>query len=347
MVDCNCCWHYLGKLKMSFRIRDLETILFAGLISCVLPLAQAQNTSGGDHIIYSSPQGKAASSAPVPMTQAPQAQEPESPPSSPMSVDIFADPAQQQMFPVIPPAQLQNNAQNQDDITDPMGVRKELSVPTAAEMMKVPTPEQMFGLPDRNPLDATIKPSDLTTGDTNDLSLEKTDEPVWANVWSGKTGDVNSNGTERASGFFGGFFDNATRNEDGFGNHDWGSTETSFGAPQTTGEPQASGEQGASWVAGLGAGTPSVSVGQAQNNFSSPNDASSGGFGSQSPFLPPQARRFDSTKALPQLPALPAVPGRKDVDAGPQTAPSWVPKPPPWTQSQTPFGTAVQLNPQH
>ena len=326
---------------MSFQIRDLETILFAGLIFCVLPLAQAQNTSGGDHIIYSSPQGKVAPSAPVPMTQAPQAQEPESPPSSPMSVDIFADPAQQQMFPVIPPAQLQNNAQNQDDITDPMGVHKEFNIPTAAEMMKVPTPEQIFGLPDRNTLDAITRTSDLTAGDTNGLSSEKTDESVWANLWSGKTASVNSNGTERASGFFGGFFDSASRNEDGFGNHGWGSTETSFGASQTIGE------QGQSWVAAFGAGTPSVPVQSAQNNLSLPNYASGGGFSSQSPFLPPQARRFDSTKTLPQLPALPAVPGRKDVDAGSQTAPSWAPKPPPWTQSQTPFGTAAPLNPQH
>ena len=337
---------------MSFRIRDLETILFAGLIFCVLPLAQAQNTSGGDHIIYSSPQGKVTPSAPVPMTQAPQAQEPEGPPSSPMSVDIFAEPTPQPMFPVIPPAQLQNNAQNQNDITDPMGVHKELNIPTAAEMMNVPTPEQMFGLPDHTTLDGMTKPSDLITGNTNGFSLEKTDElktdePAWASVWSGNAGSVNSNGTERAQGFFGGFFDSATRSQDGFGNHGWGSTETSFGAPQTTGESQTGDELGQSWVAGLGAGTPTASVEPAQNNFSSPNDASSGGFSSQSPFLLPQATRFDSTKALPQLPALPALPGRKNADTQPETAPSWGPKPPPWTQSQTPFGTAVQLNPQH
>ena len=325
---------------MIFRIRDLEAILFAVVISCVLPLAKAQST-GGDHIIYSSPQGKVASSAPVPMAQAPQSQELESPPSSQMGVNIFADPAPQQMFPNVPPAQPQNNAQNQDDFTDPMGLHKEFSIPTTAEMMKVPTPEQIFGIPDQIAADAATKPSDLTTGDTNGLSLETSDEPAWANVWSRETGGVNSNGTEQASGFFGGFFDSATRNENGFGDHFWGSTETSFVPPQT------SEEQGQSWASALDTSTPPAPDEPAQNNFSPPNNASSDGSSSQSPFLPPQVRRFDNVKMLPQLPALPVLPGRKDVDTTPPTAPSWALEPPPWTQPQTPFGTAVRLSPQH
>ena len=336
---------------MSFQIRDFETALVAGVIFCVLPLAQAQkaqapNTSGGDHIIFSSPQGKVTSTAPVPMVQAPASQELESPPSGQINVNLFAGPTPPPMFPAIPPVQLPNNEQNQDDFTDPMGIHKELRMPTAAQLMKVPTPEQIFGLPQRNLPDALTtltKSSEFTSGDTNGPSLYKTDGPVWANLWSGKTESVNSNGTERASRFFGGFFDTAARNENGFGNHAWGSTDTSFGPPQ------ASGEQGQSWVAALGADTPPAAVEPAQNNFSLPNNASSGGFSSRSPFLPPEASRMDSAKMLPQLPMLPALPGRKDADADtrPATAPSWAPKPPPWTQSQTPFGTAVQLSPQH
>ena len=318
---------------MSFRIRDLEAIVLAGLVFGILPLAKAQSTSG-DHIVYSSPQGKVTPATPPPMVQPPQPEELEIPSDNQINANIFAEPEPEPMFPAFPPAQLLNNAQKQDDLTDPMGIRKELGVQTAAEMMNVPTAEQIFGLPERNSPDALTKPSDSTTGDTNGFVSETTIAAGWTNMWSGSTGVINSNRTERASGFFGGFFDSA-QNDNGFGNHDWGSAETSF-AP-----PQASGEQEKSWDAALSAGTPPATVVEPQNNFSWPNSASSEGFSSQSPFLPPQV---SSQKALPQLPTLPSLPGRKVAGTQPPTTPSWAPKPPPWTQAQTPFGTPVQLN---
>jgi hypothetical protein len=333
-------------LKMSFRIRDLEAILFAGLIFGILPLANAQSSSGqsssaqpssGNHIIYSTPQGKVTSSPPE--EQATQPRE-ESPPDSQMNVNIFADPTPAQPFPIVPPQLLNNNPQNQIDSTDPREIRKELGVPTAQQMMQVPTAEQMFGLPQRNNPDPLTRSSDSMTGETNGLSSGTIDEPAWAKVWAGSIGGNNTNGTERASGIFSGFFDSARNGNDNvFGNH-WSSTEASL-AP-----PQASAEQDQSWDTTLGASTPPPApvMQSAQNSFSSSDSASSAGFSSQSPFLPP---RLTKVGALPQLPGLPALPGRKQVDTQPPTAPSWTPKPPPWTQSQTPFGTAVQLNPQH
>lgn len=330
---------------MSFRIRDLAALLFAGLIFCILPPANAQSSSGqsssaqslsGNHIIYSTPQGKVTPTPPV--DQPTQPQELESPPDSQMDVNIFADPTPAPVFPVVPPQWL-NKAQNQSDSTDPRDIRKELGVQTARQMMQVPTAEQMFGLPERNSPDGLTSSSDSAMGETNGLASGTTDEPAWAKVWAGNIGEKNTNGTERASGLFSGFFDSArNQNESVFGNH-WSSTDTS-GAP-----PQGGSEPDQSWDTTLGASTPPTPVmQQAQNGFSSPDSASSGAFSSQSPFLPP---RLTKVGALPQLPALPALPGRKQVDTQPPTAPSWTPKPPPWTQSQTPFGTAVQLNPQH
>jgi hypothetical protein len=336
VVDGNCRWHYLVKLKMSFQIRDLEAILFAGLIFGILPLANAQSSSGqsssaqpsgGNHIIYSTPQGKVTASPSV--EQPIQPQEIESAPEG--QINIFADPVPAQRFPMGPPAQLLN-AQNQNDSTDPRDIRKELGVPTAQQLMQVPTAEQMFGLPEHNNPDA------LATGETNDLSSGTTDESAWSKVWAGNIGDNNTNGTERASGLFRGFFDSAQNGNDGvFGNH-WSSTEAAFSPPQ------ASAEQEQSWGTTLGDGTPATPVAQPwQSSFSSPDSASSAGFSSQSPFSTPQLTKVG---ALPLLPALPSLPGRKQVDTQPPSAPSWTPKPPPWTQSQTPFGTPVQLNPQ-
>ncbi|HTV42746.1 MAG TPA: hypothetical protein VMF08_19435 [Candidatus Sulfotelmatobacter sp.] len=328
---------------MSFRIRYLETILCAGLIFCAVPVANAQSssaqsTSGGNHIIYSSPDGKVTASTSAPMVQAPQSQELEGPSDSQMN-NFFAGPTPAPMIPLIPP-QLLNNPENQDDSSSPADFRKKFRVPTGEQIMKVPTAEEMFGLPERDP-DTVTKPAEFAIAQTNGPSPVITDEPAWAKGWFGKTEDVNSNRTDRFSGLFGGFFDTAARNDNGFGNHEWGS----FGSPQT----QAGGEQQQeqSWDAAL-SGSPSTPVAEpAKIAFSSPNLASSDGFSSQSPFLPPQVRSESSLDMLPQLPALPAVPGANQIDTQPPKAPSWTPKPPPWTQPQTPFGTAVQLNPQH
>ena len=347
MVDGDRRWRYLAKLKMSFRIRDLEALLFAGVIFCVLPLANAQSSSGqssgaqsssGNHIIYSTPQGNVTPTPPVEQPTQPQGLD--SPPDSQMNVNIFADPIPPQAFPIVPP-QLLNNAQNQNDSEDPRDIRKELGVPTARQMMQVPTAEQIFGLPERKNPDGLTGSSDSAMGETNGLASGTSDQPSWAKVWVGGIGErnTNTNGTERASGLFSGFFDSArNENENVFGNH-WSSTDASL-AP-----PQGGADQDQAWGTTLNASTqPSPAV---QNGFSSPDSASgpfSAGFSSESPFSTP---RLTKVGALPQLPALPALPGRKQVDTEPPTAHSWTPKPPPWTQSQTPFGTAVQLNPQH
>jgi hypothetical protein len=329
---------------MSFRIADAKALLLAALVGGLFTAVKAQSTNGGQHILFSSPDGQMMSNAPLPMVTAPEPREmPDSaageadfhPFSPPMPGPIFSQPSS-----MLPPT----SAAKQDDFRNSMDVRKQMGMLTPAELMSVPTPEQIFGLVEK-PADSQKNATQTDHGATNVFGFDTTAitaAPEWTKAWTDDTGKspASSNTTERASGFLGGFFDN-TRNDnrfDGrFGSHDAGSSGTLFGQSQPAG-------QQSSWDSGLvnGDNTPrSSGPDNAFNHFASPGISPGSDFASQSPFVPQQ---MSTMGTLPQLPTLQSLPGQNDKFSQPAAAPSWGPKPPPWTTPQTPWGTPIQLN---
>jgi hypothetical protein len=257
------------------------------------------------------------------------------------------------MFPQLPQTLQQDNDQNDDDIEDPMALRRELGGLTPAQIMKIPSAEQIFGLAEK-PADAQNNPALLENNAGNATNVFGADpaaaitEPNWANVWTGNIGNSSSTGdsgqssntTDRASGFFGGFFDTARNNSlnNGlFANHNGGNDVGTLFAPSQPAPQQSS------WASVLtsGVGTPPASAAEpSPANFTAPGAAPE--LTSQSPFAAPEVSRTDMG-ALPQLPTLPTLPGQNDRLAQPATPPSWAPQPPPWTQSQTPLGTPLNI----
>jgi len=306
----------------------------------LLPMAEAQSSDGGSghRIVFSSPDGQITSNAPVPMVQAPAPRESPNLPAGEVTVHEFADPLDAAMYPQPLPVLQQPNAQNPDDFRNSTDVRKEMGLLTPGQIMNVPTPEQIFGLPEKT-LNAQQELSQSENGATNDFTFATNGmfaEPAWATLWAnkapGSTGS--SNATSTASGFFGRFFESAG-NDDVFGNHDGNSdNQSSLGASQP--------EQQSSWGSALADG---VFTHQGSDGETAPGDFAPPQPGpeltSQSPFAAPQVSTLD---ALPKVPSLPSLPGQNDKFAQPASTPSWAPKPPPWTQSQPAMGTPVPFN---
>ncbi|HEY1788052.1 MAG TPA: hypothetical protein VGJ73_07850 [Verrucomicrobiae bacterium] len=330
---------------MSFRIADVEALLLAGLICGLFSIAKAQSTDG-QHIVFSSPEGQITSNAPLPMVQAPEAQDSASLPSGELPGHQFSAPTPPPMFFQPPPMLPQDNPRIHDDFRDPMNVRKGIGDLTPAQIMNVPTAEEIFGLAEK-PDGPQKRPGQLDNGETNIFASDTNAifaEPGWAKAWSDDPGKSpgafdtgSSNTTARASGFFGEFFDSA-RNDNRisgrFGNHDANNPDTLF-------SPSQSASQQSSWDSGLTSGTMTPTAhasGSVPINFAAPATVSSSIFASQSPFSPPQANPLDT---LPQLPTLPTLPGQNSKSFQPATTTSWAPKPPPWTVPQTPLGTPV------
>jgi hypothetical protein len=338
---------------MSFQIADVKALLLAGLICGLIPAAMAQS-SGGRHIVFSSPDGQITSNAPLPMAQAPEPQELLNTPDASINIHQFSTsiPAAEPIFAPPPPI-VQDNAGTRDDFQDPMSVRTEMAALTPAKIMNVPTAEQIFGLAEK-PGDPQKKPGQLGNGNTNAADFTTTTtlftDTAWAKPWSGDTtanttgnSTGSSNTTEKASsGFFSGLFDSA-RMDNVLGTHHSGSSDsdTIFPSSQSSTTPQ----QSSSWLSALTSDTLTPSTpasGSSLNSFTAPAAESSSPFGSQSPFTTPQVSHMDT---LPQLPAPPSLPGQNTLFGQPQPAasatPAWGPKPPPWTQPQTPWGTPV------
>lgn len=330
---------------MSFRIADCKTPLLACLLFGLLPIVEAQSPSPGraQSIVFSSPDGQTTSNAPIPMVQAPEGRQSPNLPAGEVAIRDITEPMVGPMYPQPLPVLRQPDAQNQDDFRGSMDVRKQMGVLTPGQIMNVPTAEQIFGLPEKKAADRRKEPWQLDNeiGVTNNPTFATNSmfaEPSWAKLWtenSGK-GSESSNTTERASGFFSRFFDSG-QNDNGFGNHNASGEETLFGPSQSA--PQ----QQSSWDSGLAAGglTPSPSPTAASaSGFASPG--SSPGLTSQSPFTPPHVSTLDT---MPKLPSLPSLSGQNGLLTQPASTPTWAPKPPPWTQSQTPFRTPAPVNP--
>lgn len=340
---------------MSFQFADIKILLLVALALSLFGVAKGQTpqsprpqpAGGGQSIVFSSPDGQTTSNAPIPMAEAPEPQPTPDLPAQNVSVPHFSGPPTPWL--ALPQgAMQQQNAENRDNSQDPMNLRKLLGGLTPAQIMRVPSPEEIFGLVQK-PADAQKKPwqtdNNFGNGPTNtpapDISAIFA-EPRWAKTWTGdmkiNPGSLeSSNSTEKTSGLLGGFFDTA-RNDTVFGSHDAGSQDT-LSAPSQPGAPQSP------WNSDFTSSSfapPISSDDAAPTKFPMPSaPASSTGLGSQSPFAVPQASRLDT---LPKLPALPSATRQDDQLARPATsASSWGPKPPPWTQSQTPFGTPVQF----
>ncbi|HEV2330358.1 MAG TPA: hypothetical protein VGY56_16370 [Verrucomicrobiae bacterium] len=330
---------------MSFRLADLQALLLVCLVFGLYPAAKAQSTGGGQRILFSSPDGQVTSNAPLPMARAPEPQETPNLPAGEASAQ-FSVPAPPMILP--PPTALQqNNVQNRNDFLDPTDFRKQMGLLTPAQIMDVPTPEKIFGLAEK-PAQPQKKPaqSQIQNAATNNLASDSTaifGEPAWGNSWTGDTekGMQSSNTTEKASGLFDRFFDTARR-DDVFGNHTSGSgnADIIFGQPQS--QSQSAGQQ-SSWLSQLTSDviTPSAPATEpVRSSFTLPGSSSSD-WTSQSPFTP---RPVETLGTLPKLPALPSARPQNGQLSQPAATPSWGPKPPPWTQAQTPWGTPVPLN---
>lgn len=243
------------------------------------------------------------------------------------------------MFPQPAPMLQPGNLGKHDDFRDSMDVRKQMGMLTPAQLMNVPSAEQIFGLVEK-PAGSQKNATQIDNGATNAFGFDTTAitaDPGWTKAWSDDAGKNSgaSNTTDRASGFFGGFFDN-TRNDNRFGNHDGNDSGTLFGQSQ----PAAQQSTWNSFLPDDANAFHSSAPDNAPNNFAAPGTSSSSDFASQSPFVPQQ---MSSLGTLPQLPTLQSLPGQSDKFDQPAAAPSWGPKPPPWTTPQSPWGTPVQL----
>lgn len=329
---------------MSFRILDVQALLLAGLLFGLFPAAKAQSNGGGQHILFSSPDGRITSNAPLPMAQAPEPQETPNLPDGEAATPQFSGPPPVPMFFEPPPAMQQDDARSRNDPQNPTDFRKQMGLLTPAQIMNVPSAEQIFGLAEK-PTEPQKKPAQSQNAATNDLAPDATaiiGQPGWANkAWPGDTekGVQSSNTTEKASGLFDGFFDTA-RSDDVFGNHSARNPDALSGPSQAS---QAAPQQ-SPWGSQLTMSdfAPSAPAAEAVPNGFTPTGPSSPDWTSQSPFTPPQVSTLDT---LPKLPALPSLQPQNDPFNHAAPAPTWGPKPPPWTQPQTPLGTPAPLNP--
>ncbi len=329
---------------MSFRTADFQALLLTSLVFALLPAAKAQS-AGAQGLIFSSPDGQTTSNAPVPMAQAPEGRQTPNLPAGQVTIHDITGPTFAPTYQMPLPALRRPDDQSQDDFQNPMDVRKQMGSLTPGQIMNVPTEEQIFGLPEKNAMDAQKAPWQLDSengeyGPTNEVTFGTNSmfaEPSWAKLWTDNQGKspASSNATERASGFFGRFFD-GPQNDNVFGNHNAnGNGDDTFSAPSQSAPQQSS------WDSGLVSGALTPPPTAVANDFTAPAGSSPVSV-SQSPFTPPQLSTLDN---MPKLPSLPSLPGQNGQLTQPASTPSWAPKPPPWTQSQTPFGTPVQANP--
>ncbi|MGH8024774.1 MAG: hypothetical protein ACRED1_14385 [Limisphaerales bacterium] len=320
---------------MNLRTLEIRALLLAGLVLGLPSLAGAQSTNGTQKIVFSAPDGQIMSNAPLPMAQAPDPREMPALPAANGVISEFSSPPAGPEFPPPPQMLEPDSAQIQNDFRDPMGVRKQMSQLTAAQIMNLPSVEQIFGLAENvGPQKPAATPGNAGTNDPAFDTMAIVTEPRWARLWSGDIGNRPgpSNPTARASGFFSGLFD-ASRNDSSFGNQGASDNGMIPDAPQSV-------AQSSPWD------SPDPIVGDLKGPSTSMTPVlttpigSSPGFSALSPFADPPVSSLDT---LPKLPSLPSLPGR-NTTLGQLPTPSWAPKAPPWEQAQTPLGTPLPPN---
>jgi hypothetical protein len=333
---------------MKLHFAQWKSLFFAGLAVGFFPLMQSQSAAQGQMIVFSSPDGQITTNAPLPIAQVPQPSEPlaDLPGEAPQG--LFKPPTPN--APYVPlmsgPVYQQDNFQPRDDFQNPMDLRRRMGAQASAQIMGVPSVEQIFGLPERdtadgkkNPLLDPMQSEYGINGATNMMSADRIEASSWAKLLSdnsnpGGDGTTSSNSTDKTSGLFSGFFDSTPKKsvkDSLFGGHDDQADDTGFGSSPAS-------AQQSTWDTFLN-GTPAPATAESSQNFSTPNLSSSPGLNSQSPFNQlPQSSGFNT---LPQVPTPPAAPGQNYNSMQPAT-PSWEPKPPPWLSSTPAMGTMPQ-----
>lgn len=314
---------------MSFRFEKWTGPLFAGLILCLSPLVQAQPGDSGQQIIFSTPDGKTVPNAPLPATQAPQPEELSSFQSDFQAGSPFSSFDQQ-----LPGASFSAPAPTpipRDSMQNSRDERERMGLLTPAEIMHVPTMEQIFGLPERNTAadSQTNLMSSENQGTTNILSSDESSslESSWQKIFNSNSGAnastnesiFDSRTTNDSSGILTEIFNNPRDKENNslFGAPDGNAGGTAFGVSQQSDPNSFSSTR-----------TATANTAYYSSTFNS-------GPNSQSPFAVPKTSTMDP---LPQLPRVPTVSGQDNNNNAPQPTPSWAPKPPPWLSPVSSFG---------
>ncbi len=322
---------------MIFRLATWKSLFLAGFMLGALPWALAQSAGLGQQIIFSTPEGEIVSNTAAPVVQAPESQEmADLPDGAPVSVlTLFnvhlPQPAFPKPGPIIVPQEYMQNSRSVEDPLDPMGQRKALSPLTPAQIMGVPTVQQIFGLPDSSVGNSLKNPALVqNTGSTNILSAgeSSSESPAWAKFLANNAyqNASDSSKTEKSHGLLEGLF-NGPPDNNWSGNQDKNTAASGFGS--SLADETASGQS--PFDSFLAAATPASS---------SPNSSPAvlnSGLNPPSLFSLPQS----SLGTLPQLPTPPSVPGQ-NFYSPPPAPPSWEPKPAPWLLPVPPPGTLQQ-----
>jgi hypothetical protein len=320
---------------MNFPFAPLKALVIAGLMAAFCFLARAQ-TNSEQSILFSSPDGQSVSNALLPSARAPGTSEglPDLPDAQPGS--MFSAPELQQRMPLP-----QRTLPHKKNSGDEMDIRKRMGVETPAEVMGVPTLQELFGLPKPKSTNSMSQYGGGEATGTNILSSDSTapSDANWAKILSADSDAFNMAKTADSNRLTGAFFDSAARDhlshekksDDANANDDFNLS--SFA--------QANGRQpGRSpWDAAVQIAAPASVPGYAPNPTPAPSGFSASSLNSQSPFTLPKISTPETT--MPHLPTLPGISGQSPPAAQPAT-PSWAPKPPPWLDTTPPLGTMAQ-----
>jgi hypothetical protein len=318
---------------MSFHFKNRKGLLiFAVLLLGFLPLALAQSATPGQPILFSSPDGGTASNAILPAATAPAQAALANMPVAPVSV--FNDHSSDAISPVPAPAAFPsgNNAQNS---TDP---QNNLKLLTPAEIMDVPTPEKIFGLPESDTKKNTAGQRAENT-QTNDFSSEQSGWSKFLYGNDAKANTTDAGGAENSSGILSRLFNGAP--DGGLLGDPNKTADAIYGLSpqpvQTPAQPEV--DQFQQLLEPLQSSEKPADSSD-MNFYRSPAQDSvfAQPANSGSPLALPKG---GSLAKSPQLPKLPSV-SSQNSDSTQPVAPSWAPKPAPWLSPVPPLGTIPQ-----
>jgi hypothetical protein len=320
---------------MNSRFATLKALVYAGLMVAFCLVTEAQ--SGSEQpILFSSPDGQSVSNALLPSARAPGTSEglPNLPDAQPGS--IFSAPEFQEQIP-LPQRTLPHRDKSQDE----KDIRKRMGIETPADVMGVPSLQELFGFPKAKVTNSMSQYGGGDATSTNMLSSDNTaaSDANWAKILSANSDAFNMAKTADSNRLSGAFFDSTTSDH--------------LSREKKTDDEKADDDFNLSSFAQANSRQPGRTAWDAAVQIAAPADAASytpqgaapppSGFGgssvnAQTPFTVPKVSAPEST--MPHLPALPGVSGQSPP-AQP-TTPSWAPKPPPWLDTTPPLGTMAQ-----
>jgi hypothetical protein len=312
---------------MNFRFATLKALVSAGWVAGFCLVAKAQSGSE-QSILFSTPDGQSVSNALLPAATAPGTPQalPDLPDSAPSSF-TFTPPQTGQKLPHSQPVLTRrNNSQDED-------IRKRMGMQTPAEVMGVPSLQELFGLP-KTKTTNSLAQRPYGNGATNMLTAGNTaaSDANWAKILSANSDAFNSTKIADSNSLSGGFFDNPNRDSLIHGKKTGDDFDTSSFARADVRQPVWDSAVQIASPANVPGYTPNAAPAPAPPAFSAPSQDS------QSPFALPKVGSLETT--MPHLPVLPSV-SRPNPSSQP-AAPSWSPKPPPWLDTMPPLGSMAQ-----